>query len=205
MWYSEQFGTIKTPRGITVNGLQHPQNIFRLWSKEKLAEIGIRPARVVTPDNRYYNTGRENYELVGDEWVISYDTTEKDVEQLKEQLIEKISAHVGSLLSSSDWRAIREADGGTAMSEEWTTYRHEVRQHGNALEAGVEAFASLDAIKNFQNHEIQEERYLSTYDDEGVETIGPETETVNRTVDKTNWGWPESPDAEVDEYHVGYL
>ena len=205
MWYSEQFGTIKTPRGITVNGLQHPQNIFRLWSKEKLAEIGIRPARVVTPDNRYYNTGRENYELVGDEWVISYDTTEKDVEQLKEQLIEKISAHVGSLLSPSDWRVIREADGGTAMSEEWTTYRHEVRQHGNALEAGVEAFASLDAIKNFQNHPVTEVRYTSTYDDEGVETIGPGTEDHNREVDKTNWGWPEAPDAEVDEYHVRYL
>jgi hypothetical protein len=205
MWYSETFGTIKTPRGITVNGLQHPQNIFRLWSKEKLAEIGIRPARVVTPDNRYYNTGRENYELVGDEWVISYDTTEKDVEQLKEQLIEKISAHVGSLLSPSDWRVIREADGGTAMSEEWTTYRHEVRQHGNALEAGVEAFASLDAIKNFQNHPVTEVRYTSTYDDEGVETIGPETETHDRTVDKTTWGWPEAPDAEVDPYHVRYL
>jgi len=205
MWYSEQFGTIKTPRGITVNGLQHPQNIFRLWSKEKLAEIGIRPARVVTPDNRYYNTGRENYELVGDEWVISYDTTEKDVEQLKEQLIEKISAHVGSLLSSSDWRVIREADGGSAMTDEWRTYRNEVRAHGNSLESGVEAFASVDAVRNFQNHPIQEERYLSTYDDEGVETIGPETETYNRTVDKTNWGWPTAPDAEVDKYHVRYL
>jgi hypothetical protein len=159
---------------------------------------------VVTPDNRYYNTGRENYELVGDEWVISYDTTEKDVEQLKEQLISKISAHVGSLLSSSDWRVIREADGGTAMSDEWRTYRNEVRAHGNSLESGVEAFASVDAVRNFQNHPIQEERYLSTYD-EGVETIGPETETHNRTVDKTNWGWPESPDAEVDEYHVQWL
>ncbi len=204
MWYSEQFGTIKTPRGITVNGIQHPASIFRKWTKPELLEIRIAPARVEVPDSRYWNTGRESYTFTDGEWVISYESKEKDVEQLKEQLISKISAHVGSLLSSSDWRVIRASDGGTDLSDEWITYRNEVRAHGNSLESGVEAFASVDAVRNFQNHEIQEERYLSTYDD-GVETIGPETETVDRTVDKTNWGWPTAPDAKVDEYHVRYI
>jgi len=205
MWYSETLGTIKTPRALTVNGIQHPSNIFRAWSKPELLAIGIAPARVETPDSRYYNTGAESYTFTDGEWVISYDTTEKNVDDLKADLIAKVKANVGSLLSSSDWRVIREADGGTAMAEAWTTYRSEVRRHGNALEAGIEAFASLDAIKNFQNHAVQEERKVSTYDDEGVETIGPETETVDRTVDKTYWGWPEAPDAEVDKYHVRYL
>jgi len=205
MWYSETLGTIKTPRALTVNGIQHPSNIFRAWSKPELLAIGIAPARVETPDSRYYNTGAESYTFTDGEWVISYDTTEKNVDDLKADLIAKIKAHVGALLSSSDWRVIREADGGTVMSDEWKTYRSEVRRHGNALEAGIEAFASLDAIKNFQNHAVQEERKVSTYDDEGVETIGPETETVDRTVDKTYWGWPEAPDAEVDKYHVRYL
>ena len=205
MWYSETFGTIKTPRGITVNGIQHPASIFRKWTKPELMAIGIAPARVDVPDSRYFNTGKESYTFTDGEWVISYDTTEKDVEQLKTQLIEKISAHVGSLLSSSDWRVIREADGGTAMSDDWKTYRNEVRAHGNSLESGVEAFASVAAVKNFQNHEVQEERKVSTYDDKGVETIGPETQIVDRTVDKTYWGWPEAPDAKVDPYHVRYI
>ena len=205
MWYSETFGTIKTPRALTVDGVQHPANIFRAWSKAELLGIGIAPARVETPDSRYYNTGAESYTFTDGEWVISYETTEKNVDDLKADLIQKIKAHVGSLLSSSDWRVIREADGGAAMSDEWKTYRSEVRQHGNALEAGIEAFASVDAVKAFQNHAVQEERKVSTYDDEGVETIGPETETVTRTVDKTYWGWPEAPDAEVDKYHVRYL
>ena len=120
--------------------------------------------------------------------MISYASTEKDVASLKTDVIGKINAHVGSLLSSSDWRVIREADGGTAISDDWKTYRNEVRAHGNSLESGVEAFASVDAVKNFQNHEVQEERKVSTYDDAGVETIGPETETVTRTVDKTSLG-----------------
>ena len=205
MWYSETFGTIKTPRALTVNGIQHPSNIFRAWTKPELLAIGIAPARVETPDSRYYNTGAESYTFTDGEWVISYATTEKDVADLRKALIEKVKAHVGALLAPSDWRVIREADGGTAMSDEWKTWRNEVRAHGNSLESGIEAFASVDAVRNFQNYAVQEERYLSTYDDEGVETIGPETETVDRTVDKTYWGWPTAPDAEVDPYHVRYL
>ena len=205
MWYSETHNLIKTPRALTVDGVQHPANIFRAWSKAELLGIGIAPARVEVPDSRYYNTGAESYTFTDGEWVISYATTEKNVDDLKADLIQKIKAHVGSLLSSSDWRVIREADGGTAMSDEWKTWRSEVRQHGNALEAGIEAFASVDAVKAFQNHPVQEERKVSTYDDEGNETIGPETETVDRTVDKTYWGWPEAPDAEADKYHVRYL
>ena len=205
MWYSETLGTIRTPRALTVNGIQHPSNIFRAWTKPELLAIGIAPARVDVPDSRYYNTGAESYTFTDGEWVISYASTEKDVASLKTQVIEKINAHVGSLLSSSDWRVIREADGGTAMSDNWKTYRNEVRAHGNSLESGVEAFASVEAVRNFQNHEVQEERKVSTYDDAGVETIGPETETVTRTVDKTHWGWPTAPDAEADPYHVRYI
>ena len=205
MWYSETFGTIKTPRAITVDGVQHPANIFSVWSKAELLGIGIAPARVEAPDSRYYNTGAESYTFTDGEWVISYETTEKNVDDLKADLIAKIKANVGALLSSSDWMVVRQADGGKAVPEAWATYRSEVRTHGNSLESGVEAFASLDAIKNFQNHEVQEERKVSTYDDEGNETIGPDTETVTRTVDKTYWGWPEAPDTEADPYHVRYI
>jgi len=205
MWYSETFGTIKTPRALTIDSIQHPASIFRLWSKAELSSVGIAPARVDVPDSRYYNTGAESYTFTDGEWVISYATTEKDVEQLKEGVISKISAHVGSLLSSSDWRVIREADGGAVLSDEWKTWRNEIRAHGNSLESGVEAFASMKAVYNFQNHEVQEERYLSTYDDEGNETIGPETEIIDRTVDKTYWGWPTAPDAEADPYFVRYI
>ena len=204
MWHSDTLGVIRTPKEITVNGVQHPRQIFRKWSKEDLAAIGITPARVEVPDSRYYNTGAETLTLVDGETVISYAETEKDVEDLKKQIAQKIKANVGSLLASSDWRVIREADGGTAMTDAWKTYRNEIRAHGNSLESGVEAFASLQAVKNFQNHPVVEVRYESTYDAEGKETIGPETRDHNRTVDKTTWGWPVAPDAEVDPYHVEY-
>ena len=204
MWHSDTLGVIRTPKEITVNGVTHPRQIFRKWSKAQLAELGITSARVETPDSRYYNTGAETLTLVDGETVISYAGTERDVGQLKENLISSIKSHVGSLLSSSDWRVIREADGGTAMTDVWKTYRNEVRAHGNSLESGVESFASLQAVKNFQNHEVVEVRYESTYDAEGKETIGPETKDHNRIVDKTYWNWPAAPDAIADPYHVEY-
>ncbi len=199
MWYSESKGLVKTPRAITVNDVQHPANVFRLWSKDELAAIGFRPARVEVPDSRYYDTGVESHNLVDGEWVISYASTEKNVEDLKSDLISKIKKNVGNALSGSDWRVIREADGGTVMTDVWKTYRNEVRAHGNSLESGVESFASLQAIKNFQNHDIIEVRYV---DVDG--SPGTDTEDINRTVDKTYWGWPTAPDAVVDPYHKEY-
>ena len=209
MWYSETIGTIKTPRALTVDGVQHPSNIFRAWSAEELEGIGIYSLEVITPDYRYYNTGAENLEKKSrrnpdgtfaggaDYYELTYDTTEKNVDDLKADLILKIKANVGSLLAPSDWMVIRATDGGAAMVEAWITYRNEVRAHGNSLENGVEAFASVQAVKNFQNHEVQEERKVSLDSDETV--------IADRVVDKTYWVWPTAPDAEVDPYHVRYL
>ena len=209
MWYSETLGIIKTPRAITVDGVQHPSNIFRAWSAEELEAIGIYSLEIVTPDSRYYDTGAENFEKKSrrnpdgtfsggaDYYELTYDTTEKNVDDLKSGLISKIKANVGVLIAPSDWMVIRATDGGTAMPNDWTTYRSEVRAHGNSLENGVEAFASLQAIKNFQNHEVQEERKVSLDSDETI--------IVDRVVDKTYWNWPTAPDAEADPYHVRYI
>ena len=209
MWYSETLGIIKTPRAITVDGVQHPSNIFRAWSAEELEAIGIYSLEIVVPDSRYYDTGAENFEKKSrrnpdgtfaggaDYYELTYETTEKNVDNLKSDLISKIKANTGVLISPSDWMVIRATDGGTAMSNDWTTYRSEVRAHGNSLENGVEAFASLQAVKNFQNHEVQEERKVSLDSDETI--------IVDRVVDKTYWNWPTAPDAVADPYHVRYL
>ena len=204
MWYSETLGVIKTPRPISKDGIQHPRNIFRLWSKEALANIGIRPARVVTPDSRYYNTGGENYELVDGEWVISYTSSEKDADQLKVGMKQKVKQIASSTLAHSDWMTHRESDGGTAMPSDWKTYRSDVRAMSNTKETEISALTDLNSVKAYQNDPIVEVRYTSTYAEDGTETIGPGTESHNREVDKVGFGWPTAPDANLDPYHVRY-
>ena len=51
MWYVDSIGLVKTPRGVTIDGIQHPRNIFTLWSKADLAAIGIKPASITGVDH----------------------------------------------------------------------------------------------------------------------------------------------------------
>jgi hypothetical protein len=90
------------------------------------------------------------------------------------------------------------------MSADWKTYRAAIRSESNTKESEIDALVDLDAVKAYQAHPIVEVRYTSTYDAEGVETIGPGTESVNRNVDKVTFGWSSAPDAEADPYHVRY-
>ena len=149
MWHSDSLGVIRTPKEITVNGVTHPRQIFRKWSKAELAELGITPARVETPDQRYHNTGAETLTLVDGETVISYATTDRDVDQLKTSMKEKVKSIASSTLAQSDWMRIREEDGGTSMSADWKTYRSDVRAASNTKETEIDALADLDAIKAY--------------------------------------------------------
>ena len=49
MWITTNNEIISSPRGITINEIQHPQTIFQFWSKEELAAIGIKPYHPAYP------------------------------------------------------------------------------------------------------------------------------------------------------------
>ena len=86
MWYVDSVGLVKTPRGLTIDGIQHPRNIFRLWSKAELAAIGIKPASITSVDRRYNDTGELTWDTSGDEVVGTYATTAKNAADLKTEM-----------------------------------------------------------------------------------------------------------------------
>ena len=149
MWYVDSIGLVKTPRGVTLSGVQHPRNIFTLWSKAELAAIGIKPASITPVEQRYNNTGALTWDTSGEEAVGTYATTEQDVAALKTTMTESVQSQAGSLLSGSDWYVIRETEGGTACPADWTTYRAAVRTESNSKVTAIAALADLDAIKAF--------------------------------------------------------
>jgi len=206
MWYSPSHGLIKSPRAIVKDGVQHPRQIFRRWSKAELANIGFHPARLSVADHRYYNTSGEEYTFdnATSEWVISYGSSAKNVDDIKKSMKEKVKSIASSTLAHSDWMRIREEDGGKTMPADWKTFRADVRATSNEKEAEIDALADLDAVKAYQNDSIVEVRYTSTYDVDGSEVIGPGTESHNREVDKGTFGWPTAPDADADPHHVRY-
>ena len=151
MWYVDGIGLVKTPRGLTLNGIQHPRNIFTQWTKAELAAIGIKPASTTAVDTRYKNTGELTWDTSGDEVVGTYATTDKVAADLKAEMKRSVVEIAKSPLASSDWYAIREAEGGTAIPADWKTYRANVRTTSNSKETAIDALADLAAIIAFDD------------------------------------------------------
>jgi len=207
MWYVDGIGLIKTPRGITKDGVQHPRNIFTQWSKSELAAIGIKPASITAVDSRYYTTGELTWNTSGAEAVGTYATTAKSTASLKASMVQEVNAIASGRLALSDWMSIREADGGTAVPTDWATYRTALRTTANDKETEINALADLDAIKAYRAHPVTYTR--KTYNSE-TEAWGSPNATTNTTVDKVSWtelgshadSWPTAPDHPADPSFV---
>ena len=207
MWYVDSIGLVKTPRGVTISGVQHPRNIFTLWSKADLAAIGIKPASITAVDQRYNNTGEITWDTSGAEAVGTYATTEKAVAGLKTEMKNSVQSIASSTLSSSDWMQHREAEGGTAMPADWKTYRAAVRTSSNTKETEIDALSNMAAVKAYEAHPVTYTR--KTYDN-ASETWKAPNITTNTTVNKVTWtelgghadSWPTAPDHAADPSFV---
>ena len=213
MWYVDSIGLVKTPRGVTIDGIQHPRNIFTLWSKADLAAIGIKPASITRVDQRYNNTGALSWDTSGAEVVGTYATTAKDVVGLKTNMKATVKSLASSTLAPSDWMHLREGDGGTAMPDDWKTYRAAVRATSNSKETEIDALADLDAVKAYENHPVTYTRKTVTYDGDGNPVYGSPNITSDSTVNKVSWtsegghddSWPIDPDHEADPSFVSVV
>ena len=210
MWYVDSVGLVKTPRGLTIDGIQHPRNIFTHWTKAELAAVGIKPASITAVDSRYKNTGALTWNSSGEEAVGTYATTDKDVASLKTEMKASVNSQAASILAQTDWMSIRAADGGTAVPADWATYRTAVRTTANAKETEIAALADIAAIKLYEAHPVTYTHKTGTTDAEGVTTYGAPNIVTNTTVNKVSWtelgshadSWPTAPDHTADPSFV---
>jgi len=192
MWYvgnTETGFVVNKPRGLTIDSIQYPRNIFALWSKAELAAIGILPYSETKPDTRYYNSGAISRALVDGAVVGTYATYDKDVEALKDSMLSSVKAQAGSLQSQVDWYWSRASKGGTAVPAEIATHATAIYTEMGSKETAIAALTTLADVILYQNTPMVETRKVKHTSDEGVETYGPETETFNRDVNNTTHGW----------------
>ena len=193
MWFvgnTETGFTVNKARGLTIGDVQYPRNIFVLWSKEELAEIGIKPYSETRLDSRYYNQGALTRTESDGEIVGTYAAINKDVDALKEMILQSVKSIAGSLQSQVDWYWSREAKGGTAVPGEIATHATAIYTVMEAKETAINALVDLDDVILYQNTPMVETRKVKHTTDDGVETYGPETETSDREVDQVTHGWP---------------
>lgn len=124
---------VDTP--FTANDIQYPANWLRLASAEEKASVGISEVPDPQPyDDRFY-WGPEN---------------PKDLQTLKTNLVSQIKSTANSLLSATDWKIVRAAEGIKAVDQETLEFREAVREASNANEVSVTSCTTVDELAALQ-------------------------------------------------------
>ena len=129
-------------QGFKLNNLTYPANFLTVSSKEQLETLGITwkepPIQKFKNEKYYYNT-------VDSDGVVT--STPKDLEMLKRKMVKDANRTAHSMLSGSDWMAIRETETNQPASEDWIDYRTSVRDKCNLLESKVRLCASIEDLE----------------------------------------------------------
>lgn len=193
MWFvgnTETGFVVTKARGLTISDVQYPRNIFALWSKAELAAIGVMPYSETRLDQRYYNQGALTRTESDGEMVGTYAAIDKDVATLKTNMLSSVKSIVGSLQAQVDWYWSRAAKGGTAVPSAIATHAAAIYTVMDTKESAIAALSDLAAVIAYQNTPMVETRKVKHTANDGTETYGPQTYTLNRDVDNTTHGWP---------------
>lgn len=117
------------------DAIQHPANWLRLASPEERAAIGITEVAdpAVFDDRFYWSAGNP-----------------KDLDQCKANMISQVKATAGSMLSATDWKVVRAAEGVKPVDAETLAKREAIRTASNANEASITTCTSVDQLAAVQ-------------------------------------------------------
>ena len=143
--------TFSNIRALKIGDVQHPKNIFTVWSKEEKEAIGI--YEIVhdnsnwKDDSCYTNTA-VSYAFADGVATASYGAaTPKELLGLKSQKKAIIKQQAGDILIKKDWYVIKATDVESySVPEAITTYRADVRIASNDMESKIDACSTVDEL-----------------------------------------------------------
>ena len=143
--------TFSNIRALKIGDVQHPKNIFTVWSKEEKEAIGI--YEIVhdnsnwKDDSCYTNTD-VSYAFADGAVTASYGAaTPKELLGLKSQKKAIIKQQAGDILIKKDWYVIKATEVESySVPEAITTYRADVRTASNDMESKIDACSTVDEL-----------------------------------------------------------
>ena len=191
------------PSNIEINGVTHPKSIFTKWSAGQLKGIGVYSYSVNSVDTRYHNSGEVSYDIGVDSVSGTYESSDRDIADLKTTMINNSRSAAASILARDDWMTIREAEGGTAMDSDIKAYRAAVRTESGTKETEINALADMDAVKAYEATSYTEVSKVAEYDADGNFTgYGSETESNTRHINMSTYYVAVDPSAVADPAFV---
>jgi len=167
-------------RGITIGGIQYPQNIFTVWTAAEKEAIGIYEViqnNAKKKDEAYYTNTEQTFTYDADAGTVTAtygDATAKahadtlftaddednglgtegevKVEGLKTKKIRTIKSQAAGILAETDWYIVRKADANTAVPSAITNHRAAVRTKCAAMETLVTNASNTAAIQTLYTY-----------------------------------------------------
>ena len=132
---------------FTVNDIQYPANWLNLTTLAEKLAIGITEVvEVARADDRFYWNGDITNPKALEDVTETVDGKEYTTKGLKTNFIAQVKTTAGSLLSATDWKVIRAAEGGTAVDADTTAKRTAIRTKSNELEAAITACTTVEQL-----------------------------------------------------------
>ncbi len=165
MWYYNG-EIIKTPKAMLISGLKYPKAMFQDTSK--MAELGIKPYREVTPDNRYYWNGDYTVDTSGSEVVGTYAGTARDVASLKTDMLSATKEAAKSRHARIDWYWVRASkSGGTAVPSAIATYSAALYTEYADKKTEIAALDTIAKIIEYEARAYTEVRKVEVLNEDG--------------------------------------
>ena len=198
MWYYNG-QIIKTPKTMTISGLQYTKELF--LDASKMAELGIKPYRSVTPDNRYFNNGGYSVDESGDEVVGTYSQVGKNTDSLTKNMLSSIKSQLSNRLAETDWYYLRKLRTGTDVPSDIQDYSDTLYSEYDTKKTEIGLMMKMAQIKEFENKSFTEVRKVKSTNTEGKTVYGPKTESTTRHINMCTQ-WTSNPDDKIDPAFV---
>ena len=172
---SQVIEIIPGPKAMTINGVQYPSSIFRIWKPEALKAIGLYSySETGQKDTFYYNMGGISYTVDDSAGTVvgkysstakaladtTYSNTDKSngdipegkdvgdvkAEGLKTVWKKKVKDQAAGMISKYDWYSMRLAQAGTSIPKAVNTYMNSVRANSGIMETKIDAASDVDAL-----------------------------------------------------------
>jgi len=198
MWYFNG-EIIRTPKTMRVLGLQYSKDLFQ--DADKMAELGIKRYREVTPDSRYFNNAGYSIDTSGDEVVGTYASSGKDTGGLTKRMLSSIKINLTNRLAETDWYYLRKLRTGTDVPADIQDYSDTLYSEYDTKKSEISAMNKISQIEEYENRPHTSVRKVETINSAGKTIYGPETKSATRHINMCDH-WTASPNDDIDPRFV---
>jgi len=198
MWYYNG-EIIKTPKVMNIGDLQYSKELFQ--DADKMAELGIKSYRSVTPDSRYFNNGGYSVDESSDEVVGTYASVGKDTDNLTKNMLILIKKQLSTKLETTDWYYLRKLRTGADVPSDIQDYSDTLYSEYDTKKTEISAMNKISQIEEYENRPHTSVRKVETINSAGKTIYGPETKSTTRHINMCNH-WTSNPNDDVDPAFV---